>query len=305
METGRGGDYVAMDAQSAQDDQIAQINKAVDDGIGALIVLPINADLVEPALERAVSHGVPVVVLERPVMNPDFLFVGADAVKAGALATGAVLAARPSGKFVVIKGNAGYVDSLLLRQGMTQAGLPDVGKSSDTLVNVGETFTPDWDPSVAQTEMNEFLENSGNKLDLAFVEDDAMAGGVIAALKEHGLAGKVLVGASSGDTDAHQQGLHNVALGLQVVDVAYDLPQEAKIAGEAALALCSNPRLEDVATSLGKPAPFTAPGSPTIPAILVEPVAFDRSNLRTAIDRHFGTAEYVCQDVPPGSVDGC
>ncbi|MGZ6266408.1 MAG: substrate-binding domain-containing protein, partial [Candidatus Limnocylindrales bacterium] len=184
-------------------------------------------------------------------------------------------------------------------------GLPDVGKSSDTLVNVGETFTPNWDPFVAETEMAEFLERSGKKVDLAFVEDDGMAGGVIAALKEQGLAGKVLVGASGGDTDTHEQALHNVALGLQIIDVAYDLPQEAKIAAEAALALCSNPRVEDVTTSLGKPAPFTAPGSPTIPVILVEPIAFDRTNLRTAIDRHFGRAEYICKDVPPGSVDGC
>ena len=301
-----GGDYVAMDAQSRQADQIAQINQAIDDGIDALIVVPMNPDLIEPALERAVAHGVPVVVLERPVMNPNVLFVGADEVRAGALVAGALLAARPSGKFVVIKGNASYIGSLLLRQGMTQAGLPDVGQSTSRLVNVGETFIPGWDPNLAQTEMAEFLKRSGNKVDMAFVEDDAMAGGVIAALKEQGLAGKVLVGASGWDTDNYAQALHNVALGLQIVDVEYDLPQEAKIAGEAALALCSNPRLEDVATSLGKPAPFTAPGSLTIPAILVEPVAFDRSNLRTAIDRQpFGGAEYICKDVPPGSVDGC
>lgn len=298
-----GGDYVAMDAQSSVDDQIAQINKAVDDGIGALVVLPINPDLIKPALERAVAHGVPVVALERAFMNPNTLFVGADDVRAGALAAGALLAARPSGRFVVIKGDAGSIHSQLIRQGMTQAGLPDVGKSSTTLVSVGETFTPNSDPLVAETEMNEFLERNGDKVDMAFVEDDAMAGGVIAALKDHGLAGKVLVGATGGDT--HDVALHNVALGLQTVDVADDLTQEAKVAAEAALALCSNPRLEDVTTSGGKPAPFTAPGGITIPAILVQPIAFDRSNLRTAINRHFGTADYICKDVPPGSVDGC
>ena len=113
----------------------------------------------------------------------------------------------------------------------------------------------------------------------------------------------MLVGASGGDT--HEIALHQVALGLQIIDVAYDLQEEAKMAGEAALELCSNPRLEDVVTLVGKPAPFTAPGSLTIPAILVEPEAFDRSNLQAAIDRHYGTADYICKDVPPGSVNGC
>jgi hypothetical protein len=63
--------------------------------------------------------------------------------------------------------------------------------------------------------------------------------------------------------------------------------------------------VEAVVTSAGKPAPFTAPGGITMPAILVEPIVFDRTNLRDAIARHFGTKEYVCKDVPPGSVGGC
>ncbi len=293
--------YVEMDAKSSATEQSAQINQAVDDGVGVLIVLPQDPDLIQPAVERAVAHGVQVVALERPIMNPNVLFVGPDQVRVGALAAGALLAARPSGRFVVIRGNAIGIDSLLLRQGMTQAGLPDVGKSSDTLVNVGETFTPNWDPAVARAEMADFLQRSGNKVDMVFAENDGLAGGVIAALQDRGLAGKVLVAGAGGDRFA----LNQVALGLQIVDVATDRNQMGRIAGEAALALCSNPRVKDVVTSAGKPAPFTAPGSVTIPAILVEPIVFDRSNLRTAIDRHFGDAVTVCRDVPPGTVDGC
>ena len=293
--------YVEMDAKSSATEQSAQIDQAVDDGVGVLIVLPQDPDLIQPAVERAVAHGVQVVALERPIMNPNVLFVGPDQVRVGKLLASALLAARPSGRFVVIKGNAIHIDSLLLRQGMTQAGLPDVGKSSDTLVNVGETFTPNWDPVNAQAEMADFLKRNGNKVDMAFVEDDGMAGGVVAALKEQGLAGKVLVGSTGGD----QMALNRVALGLQIVDVATDPAEMGRIAGEAALALCSNPQVKDVTTSAGKPAPFTAPGSITIPAILVEPIAFDRTNLRTAIDRHFTDAATVCWDVPPGTVDGC
>jgi D-xylose transport system substrate-binding protein len=296
-----GAQYILTDARSSATEQIAQIDQAVDDGVDALIVRPQSQDLIATALERAVAHGVPVVALERPIMNPNVLFVGPDQVRAGKLLASSLLAARPSGRFVVIKGNAIHIDSLLLRQGMTEAGLPDVGKSSDTLVNVGETFTPAWDPVLAQAEMAEFLQRSGNKVDMAFAEDNGMAGGVVAALKDQGLAGKVLVGSTGGDEVA----LNQVALGLQTVDVVTDRTETGRIAGEAALALCSNPRVKDVATSAGKPAPFTALGSITIPAILVEPIAFDRSNLRTAIDRHFGDAGLVCKDVPPGTVDGC
>ena len=297
-------DYIELDAKSSADDQNAQINKAVDDGIDALIVLAQDPDLIKPAVERALAHGVPVVALERPIMNANVLFVGQDPVRLGELEARALLAVKPSGRFVVIKGSAISTESLLRRQGMTKAGLPDVGKSSGKLVNVGETFTENWDPANAQTEMEEFLQRNGNRVDMAFVESDGMAGGVVAALKEHGLAGKVLVGASGGD-DEDEVALNRVALGLQTVVVTTNQTELGRIAGEAALALCANPRVEDVATSLGKPAPFTPLGSITIPAILAEPIVFDRTNLRDAIDRHFGTKDGVCKDVPPGSVGGC
>ena len=191
--------YIEMDAKSSTTEQNAQINQAVDDGIDVLIVRAQNADLVEPAVERALSRGVRVVALDRPIMNPNVLFVGQDDARTGELEAQALLAAKPSGRFVVINGSAASTVSLLRRQGMTRAGLPDVGKSSDTLVNVGEAFTPRWDPLIAQTEMEEFLKRNGNKVDMVFVGDDYMAGGVFAALKGQGLAGKVLVVGAGGD----------------------------------------------------------------------------------------------------------
>jgi len=297
-------DYTELDARSSVDYQIADIDKAVDGGIDALIVMPQDPDIVKPAVERALAHGVPVVAVDRPIMNPNVLFVGQDQVRLGELAARALLAFKPSGRFVVIKGDAAQPESVLRRQGMTHGGLPDVGKSSGKLVNAGEVFTPNWDPTTAQTEMEEFLQRNGNRVDMVFVENNGMAGGVVEALKQHGLAGKVLVGASGGDY-GDEMSLNNVALGLQTVLVTTERIKLGRAAGEAALALCANPRVEDVTTSLGKPAPLTALGSITIPAILAEPIVFDRTNLQDAIDRHFGTKDYVCKDVPPGSVGGC
>ena len=59
-----------------------------------------------------------------------------------------------------------------------------------------------------------------------------MAGGVIAALKAQGLAGKVPVSGQDGD----QAALNNVALGNQTVDVWKDARELGKAAGEAAIA---------------------------------------------------------------------
>ncbi len=97
-------------------------------------------------------------------------------------------------------------------------------------MNVGETYTDNWDPANAQNEMAQFLTKNNNKIDIAFVENDGMAGGVIAALKSQGLAGTVPVSGQDGDAAA----LNRVALGTQTVDVWKD----ARLLGDAAGAGC-------------------------------------------------------------------
>ncbi len=100
--------------------------------------------------------------------------------------------------------------------------------------------------------MEGILTANDNKIDAVLSENDGMAGGVIAALKAQGLAGKVPVSGQDGD----QAALNNVALGNQTVDVWKDARELGKAAGEAALQLCKDKDVTKVAVT----APFTTPG---------------------------------------------
>ena len=102
---------------------------------------------------------------------------------------------------------------------------------------VGETYTDNWDPAKAQTEMEQFLTAANNDVQAVLSENDGMAGGVVAALEAQGLAGKVPVSGQDGD----QAALNRVALGTQTVDVWKDARELGKTAGEAAVQLCANP----------------------------------------------------------------
>ena len=102
---------------------------------------------------------------------------------------------------------------------------------------VGETYTDNWDPAIAQTSMEQFLTAENNEIDAVLSENDGMAGGVIAALEAQGLAGQIPVSGQDGD----QAALNRVALGTQTVDVWKDARELGTAAGEAAIALCANP----------------------------------------------------------------
>src|SRR5262249_24895445 len=155
-------------------------------------------------------------------------------------------------------------------------GLPDVGASSDKLKNVGETYTDNWDPAKAQTEMEQFLTANQNKIDIAFVENAGMAGSAVAALKAQGLNGKVPVDGQDGEAQA----LNRVALGDQTVDVWKDSRNLGKAAGEAAVQLCTNKDISKVSGT----APFKSPGGNDMTSILLTPQAITKDNLNVVLD---------------------
>ena len=99
-----------------------------------------------------------------------------------------------------------------------------------------------------------------------------MAGGVIAALKADGLAGKVPVSGQDGDAAA----LNRVALGTQTVDVWKDARMLGDAAGKAAVQLCANPDISKVAGTVQ----FTSPGGNDVTSIFLTPQAITKDNLQ-------------------------
>jgi len=145
--------------------------------------------------------------------------------------------------------------------------------------------------------MEQFLTANGNKIDLAFVENDGMAGGAIAALTAQGLAGKVPVSGQDGDKAA----LNRVALGTQTVDVWKDSRLLGKAAGEAAIALCANPDASKVSGA----AAFTTPGGNSVSSIFLTPDAITKDNFKDVLDAGWITKADLCKGVTAGAVTGC
>jgi D-xylose transport system substrate-binding protein len=290
-----GATYISNDAKSSAETQASNVENLISQGAKVLIILAQDGTAIKPSVESAISQGVPVIAYDRLIEDPDALYITFDNVLVGKLQAEAVFAAQPTGNYVVIKGNKADANADFLRSGMDQVIKSAVDSGDITIV--GETYTDNWDPAKAQTEMEQFLTANDNKVDAVLAENDGMAGGVIAALAAQGLAGKVPVSGQDGDTAA----LNRVALGTQTVDVWKDARMLGKSAGEAALALCSNP---DPAAVSGT-APFETPGGNTINSILLTPNPITQDNLNEVLDAGWISQADLCKDVPAGSVAVC
>jgi D-xylose transport system substrate-binding protein len=292
-----GAEYISADAGSSEEQQASDVEQLLADGADVLIILAQNTETILPSVEAAIDQGVPVIAYDRLIESPDALYVSFDNVRVGEMQAEAVLEVVSEGNFVIIKGNGADANSDFLRQGYTNVGVPDVGENSDTITIVGETYTDNWDPALAQTHMEQFLTENNNEVDAVLSENDGMAGGVIAALEAQGLAGEVPVSGQDGDIAA----LNRVALGTQTVDVWKDARELGRAAGEAAVALCEDPDLASVPDTED----FESPGGNTLTSILLEPIAITQDNLDVVLDAEWITEEELCQDVEPGSVEVC
>jgi D-xylose transport system substrate-binding protein len=290
-----GATYISNDAKSSAETQASNVENLISQGANVLIILAQDGTAIKPSVASASSQGIPVIAYDRLIEDPNALYITFDNVEVGRMEARAVFAAQPKGNYVIIKGNKADANADFLRGGYEEV-IGNAVSSGDIKI-VGETYTDNWDPSKAQTEMEQFLTQNENKVDAVLVENDGMAGGAVAALAGQGLAGRVPVSGQDGDAPA----LNRVALGLQTVDVWKDARMLGKAAGDSAVGLCGGMTMEQIPGVK----PFVTPGRNTLNTILLTPQPINVSTLNIVLDAGWITKATLCQGVPAGSVAVC
>jgi len=290
-----GGKYISNDAKSSAETQASNVENLISQGAKVLIILAQDGTAIKPSVANAVANGVPVIAYDRLIEDPKALYITFDNVLIGKMEAQEIFKAVPKGNYVIMKGNKADANADFLRGGYDQV-IGDAVKSGDIKI-VGETYTDNWDPSKAQTQMEQFLTANNNNVQAVLSENDGMAGGVVAALQAQGLAGKVPVSGQDGD----QPALNRVALGTQTVDVWKDARLLGKTAGDAAIALCK----QADASKVSNAKPFTTPGGIQVSSVLLTPQPITKSNLNVVLDAGWTTKENVCKGVAAGSVSVC
>jgi D-xylose transport system substrate-binding protein len=290
-----GAEYISSDAGSSTEQQLTDIENLIAQGADALIILAQDAEAVLPGVQSALEQGIPVIAYDRLIEDPGALYITFDNVEVGRMQAEAVFAQVPKGNYVFIKGNAADANSDFLRGGQEEV-LADALASGD-IVNVGESYTDNWDPAIAQTNMEQFLTENNNDVQAVVASNDGMAGGVVAALEAQGLAGQVAVSGQDGDLAA----LNRVALGTQTVSVWKDARELGTAAGEAAVALAQGTALADIAGVVQ----FDSPGGNSMTSILLTPIPITPDNLEVVVDAGWISVDELCQGVEPGSVAVC
>jgi D-xylose transport system substrate-binding protein len=320
-----GVEYISTDAGSSAEQQITDVENLISQGADALIILAQDGTAIKPAVAEAVNQGIPVIAYDRLIEDPGAFYLTFDNEEVGRMQAQAIFDLVPEGNYVFIKGNSADANADFLRGGqeevLTEAAgcsavTPDNPDPACPIKNVGESYTDNWDPAVAQTNMEQFLTQNNNNVQAVVASNDGMAGGVVAALEAQGLAGQVPVSGQDGDAAA----LNRVALGTQAVSVWKNAFALGAAAASIAIQLADGTAFEDVSVDVAAldpsyessapatgndAAPFDTPGGVEVTSIILTPIPVTQDNLNVPVDAGWVTQEEVCQGVEAGAVEAC
>lgn len=291
-----GAKYISADAQSSPGTQLSNVESLIARGASALIILAQDSSAIGPAVQKAVDEGIPVVGYDRLIENKDAFYLTFDNKEVGRMQARAVLAAKPEGRYVFIKGSPTDPNADFLFSG--QLEVLKEAMDSGKVKKVGEAYTDGWLPANAQKNMEQILTANDNKVDAVVASNDGTAGGVVAALSAQGLDGSVPVSGQDGDHAA----LNRVALGTQTVSVWKDARALGAAAAEIAIKLAGGSSFDDIEGAVK----FSGgPKGVEMTSVFLKPVPITVDKLGTVIDAGWITKEKVCAGVKAGSVAVC
>lgn len=284
-----GATYVSADAQSSSAKQLSDIESLIAQGVDALIVLAQDSQAIGPAVQAAADEGIPVIAYDRLIEDSRAFYLTFDNVEVGRMQARAVLAAAPTGNYVMIKGSPTDPNSDFLRGGQQEVLQPAIDSGAITIV--AEAYTDGWLPANAQRNMEQILTANDNMVDAVVASNDGTAGGVVAALTAQGMQG-IPVSGQDGDHAA----LNRVALGTQTVSVWKDARDLGRTAGEIAAALASGTAMADIPGAQM----WTSPGGTEMHSVFLAPVPITADNLSVVVDAGWISQEELCQGVTDG-----
>jgi len=264
------------------DKQIYQIENMISQGVSVIVIVPADSDKLTAVIEKANKAGIKVIAYDRLINDSDInLYISFDNVRVGELEAESVVSAVGKGNFAYIGGSPTDNNSVLLKEGTMNILKPKIDNGDINLVI--DKLTPEWKPAEAYKTIKDYLD-SGKKLDAVVAANDGTASGVIQALKEKGLSGKIPV---SGQ-DAELSAVQRIVAGTQTSTIYKPIDSLASAAAEIAVAMAKNQSIE-VKTSINN-------GKIMVPSFFLSPIMVDKSNIMsTVIKDNFQTFKDVYQ----------
>ena len=236
-----GYSVTIMDGKNDQNTQTEQINTFLQQGVDVLVINPVQTTSAQTIVDTVSPSGTPIVFINREPEESVLdsykgkcCYVGADARQSGTYQGELILETETQGDingdgkitYIMCKGDPENIDAQYRTEYSIKA-LTDAGKEVECLYE----YLDNWDQTTAQQDVANALAQYGDKIEVVFCNNDAMALGALQSIQQaNRTVGKdiYLVG-----VDALVEAVQNVVDGNMTGTVLNDDVGQATKAAEA------------------------------------------------------------------------
>ncbi|KQV76359.1 sugar ABC transporter substrate-binding protein [Aeromicrobium sp. Root344] len=277
-----GVKYDIQNAEGDADKMATIADGMITDGVTVLAIVNLDSDSGAAIEAKAAKQGVKTIDYDRLTLGGSAdVYISYDNSKVGALqgeGLAKCLGDKPA-NLIYLNGSPTDNNATLFSQ-----GAHSVLDKVSNYKNVAEQAVPDWDNDKAVTIFEQLYTRVDGKVDGVYAANDGLAGGVISILKKNGQNGKVPVTGQ----DATVEGLQNILTGDQCMTIQKSATGQAGALAKAAIAMAKGDKAETTGTVKDDT------GKRDVPAILLDPVAIDKSNVKAVIDSGDMKASDLC-----------
>jgi D-xylose transport system substrate-binding protein len=266
-----GADVLVQAANGNAAMQLSQAENLLTQNVDVLVVVPANAVTAAAIVEKAHKAGKKVISYDRLIRNADVdYYISFDNEEVGRLQASYLVTRVPKGNYVLIGGSPTDNNAKMFRDGQMQVLKPFVAKGDIKIVV--DQWARDWQSSEALKHTENALTRSKNNIQAVVASNDGTAGGVIAALSQQKLAGKVLVSGMDADLAACQR----VADGTQSMTVYKPIKLIADQGAELAVQVARGDVLKQELRKVNN-------GKKDVDSVLLKPIQVDKANMDQTI----------------------
>jgi len=164
--------------------QASQVESLINQGVDAIIIVPVQADSLQPQLEAAEEAGIPVLAVNTTLSNEELITsaVLPDDVAAGAQEMQMMAdALNGEGNIVILQGPLGSSPELDRTEGIESV------LEENPNIKVLAMDTANWARDEAVNKVKNWISSFGDDIDGIVAENDDMGLGAVQALKEAGM----------------------------------------------------------------------------------------------------------------------
>lgn len=268
-----GAEVKVQSANSDDSRQIQDVQALITAGIDALVIVPHNGAAMAKAVEMAHAENIPVLSYDRLITDCDLdLYITFDNVKVGQTQAQYLVDHLPKtkgNKIVRVYGAPTDPNAKFFKLG--QDHVIEKAIQSGQVIVVHEDWAENWEPQNAKKIMNAAISKHGRDVQAVLASNDGTAGGAIQALKEEGLAGKVLVTGQDADLVAVQR----ILGGTQNMTIYKPIKHIARKAASLAVQLAN----KDIIIAKHE----TKNNFKSVPTVLLDVSVVDKTNINETV----------------------